>query len=148
VSFHRHLSDKTVYLRYFSPVSLAWRTAAKRLAGELCDDPDHHLTFVIERRAAGSGLRSLIGVGRLVMSATHTAAEFSVTIRDDFQGMGLGGALLDALIEAARAEGLHTLRASVLPENRRMLDLCRTRAFRVVSPGVGGPVEVLLDLRA
>ena len=148
IAFHRHLSDKTVFYRYFSPVSLEWRTAATRLADDLCNDAEHRLTLVVERRAAGSGVRTLVGIGRLVIAGEPRSAELAMTIRDDFQGMGLGAALLDALIGAARGLGLGSITAIVLAENRRMLELCKSRHFRSTFPQPGGPASLRLDLSA
>jgi len=148
LSFHRLISDSTVYMRYFSPVSLAWRIAAPRIADDLANNPARHLILVVERRAPASGVRAIVGVGRLVMLDTsRETAEFALTIRDDFQGMGLGAALLEALIETARTEGLHRLVASVLWENHRMLQLCRELGFQGLAHEPGAPVELALDLR-
>lgn len=147
IAFHRSLSDKTVYLRYFSPVSLDWRTCPAHLAEELCEDPEHHCTLVIERRAGGSGLRHLIGVGRLVIAKNdETTADFAMAIRDDFQGMGLGTALLGALIEQARQAGLRAVTAEILAENRSMLEICRRFGFDLQFSGGTDPVEARLDL--
>lgn len=52
-------------------------------------------------------------------------AEFAVTVIDEFQGQGLGTALLTALIEAARSNQLHSLRGYILPGNRLMLQMCK-----------------------
>ncbi len=147
IAFHRSLSNKTVYLRYFSPVSVQWRTSPKRLAEELYADPEHHCTLVIERRAGGSGLRHLIGVGRLVVPNTAPdTADFAMAIRDDFQGMGLGTALLGALIEQARQAGLRAITAEILAENRSMLEICRRFGFELAFSGGGDPVEARLEL--
>ena len=43
--------------------------------------------------------------------------EFSVYVRRDYRGRGAGRAVLIALIEAARAAGLHKLTSRVFPEN-------------------------------
>jgi phosphinothricin acetyltransferase len=43
--------------------------------------------------------------------------EFSVYVRRDYRGRGAGRAVLAALIEAAKAAGLHKLTSRVFPEN-------------------------------
>lgn len=147
ISFHRSLSNKTVCLRYFSPVSVEWRTCPQRLAEELCRDAERQCTLVIERRAAGSGLRDLIGVGRLVIDAEGRTADFALAIRDDYQGMGLGTALMEALIGTARERGMSALTAEILPENRRMLNLCRDFGFELAYAIGSDPVKARLALR-
>ena len=53
-------------------------------------------------------------------------AEFALTVIDEFQGQGIGRALLTRLIQTARDNGLSTLRGHVLSGNRIMLSLCRS----------------------
>ena len=48
------------------------------------------------------------------------------------QGRGVGGALLDAVIEHAEAEGIWTLEAGIFPENKASVRLHLGRGFRLV----------------
>jgi GNAT superfamily N-acetyltransferase len=50
-------------------------------------------------------------------------AELALTVRDGYQGAGLGHLLLEALVRRAREDGLKRLRATVLLRNRPMLRL-------------------------
>ena len=61
--------------------------------------------------------------------------EFSVYVRRDYRGRGAGRAMLGALIEAAKAVGLHKLTSRVFPENAasRALVKVSIRWFRRVS---------------
>jgi L-amino acid N-acyltransferase YncA len=59
-------------------------------------------------------------------------AEHSVYVDPDSQGRGIGRILLDALIEAAEADGIWTLQSGVFPENTASLALHETAGFRVV----------------
>ena len=54
--------------------------------------------------------------------------EFSVYVRRDYRGRGVGRAVLSALIEAAAAGGMHKLLSRVFPENL---------ASRVLLKGLG-----------
>ncbi len=149
VSFHRNLSDTSVYMRYFSPVNLTWRTGAARMSDDLINDPEHHLTLIVERCSADRGGHAIIGIGRLVIpDAGHTTAELAMTIRDEFQGMGIGSALLDALIDTARTAGLHVITATVLAQNRSMLQLCRDHGFKTTTAGTGDTIQLSFDLHS
>lgn len=65
-----------------------------------------------------------IGVARFVRDLDHpTAAEAAVTVPDDWQGRGVGTALLNVLAERARTEGIDRFTALLLAENRDMLDM-------------------------
>jgi L-amino acid N-acyltransferase YncA len=50
-------------------------------------------------------------------------AELALTVRDGYQGAGLGHLLLEALVQRAREDGLKRLRAIVLLDNKPMLRL-------------------------
>jgi phosphinothricin acetyltransferase len=59
-------------------------------------------------------------------------AEDSVYVASWAQGRGVGGALLDELIERSEATGIWTLQAGIFPENKASLRLHLGRGFRLV----------------
>ena len=59
-------------------------------------------------------------------------AEFSVYVRRDYRGRGAGRAVLDALIEAAKAAGLHKLTSRVFPENTASRALLKGLGFEEI----------------
>ncbi len=58
--------------------------------------------------------------------------EHSVYVDDAHQGQGVGGRLLQALIERADAIGVWTIQSSIFPENEASLRLHQAAGFRVV----------------
>jgi acetyltransferase len=69
-------------------------------------------------------------------------------IRSDLKGQGLGTALTQVLIDYARAQGIGELVATVLHENRTMLDLAERQGFTLVrEANDSGSVELRLRLR-
>jgi L-amino acid N-acyltransferase YncA len=58
--------------------------------------------------------------------------EESVYVAERARGLGVGRALLEALLASARAGGLWTLQAAVFPENEASLALHRSLGFREV----------------
>ena len=80
--------------------------------------------------------------------------EESVYVAERARGRGVGRALLEAVIESARAGGLWTLQAGIFPDNEPSLELHRRAGFREVGvrerigqlDGVWRDV-VLLELR-
>lgn len=59
-------------------------------------------------------------------------AEVSVYVRESFRGLGMGRALLDALIECSEQHGLWTLQAGIIVENVASLVLHERCGFREV----------------
>jgi len=67
-----------------------------------------------------------IGVARLARDADDPAtAEVAFAVVDDWQGKGVGTALLKELAADARAAGIRHLRASILAENKASLALMK-----------------------
>jgi L-amino acid N-acyltransferase YncA len=58
--------------------------------------------------------------------------ENSVYVARQARGLGIGRALLDALIAGADGAGIWTIQTSIFPENRASLALHESCAFRVV----------------
>jgi RimJ/RimL family protein N-acetyltransferase len=69
---------------------------------------------------AESGEETIIAGGRYI-STTPGQAEVAFVVVDDYQGQGIGSALLRHLIAMARSTGLNQLNAEVLPDNTSML---------------------------
>jgi GNAT superfamily N-acetyltransferase len=82
---------------------------------------------------------AVVGVGRFVFTAPGEA-ELAITIGDCWQRQGLGAAMLDRLIAAARARGVVRLTGEALAANRGIAALLASRGFRR-GPSAGVTVE-------
>ena len=81
-------------------------------------------------------------VGHAMYVVTEpTRAEVAFTIAPEYQSQGLGTLLLGQLAEAAAAVGITTFEATMLSENRRMLEVLRASGFPVVAHYDWGNVE-------
>ena len=72
---------------------------------------------------------TLIGVARYARDKKGDAAEFAIVVADAWQGRGVGGQLLEALIAAAQAGGVTRLYGDILATNQRMLAFVRRHGF-------------------
>jgi ribosomal protein S18 acetylase RimI-like enzyme len=88
------------------------------------------------------GENAIIGAGRYIVTQPGTA-ELAFAVIDEYQGHGIGTALLKHLVTIARESGVRKLIAEVLPENTAML--ATFRKFGFVSSLRGGSVHVVLD---
>ena len=59
--------------------------------------------------------------GRLYIDSASRRAEYGTLVRSDLQGIGLGGAILEALIESGRQRGLLEIWGMVSNRNQAML---------------------------
>jgi len=86
------------------------RLPAPMLAALANVDGDHHVAWL-----AGAGGRA-VGVARYVVVAP-AVVEIALEVADDYQGLGVGTLLVDALTTHAVARGIRRVRATLLPEN-------------------------------
>jgi len=126
--FHQHLSERSVYMRYFQSLNLSQRTHHDRLIRVAHVDYSREMALVMEHEKA-DGTPEILAIGRLSVVGDSGDAEFSMLIRDDFQRSGIGTKLLSELVAIARAEGMQRVIAEILPENRGMQRVCEKVGF-------------------
>ena len=71
----------------------------------------------------------IVAVGRYAPNPDGRSAEFALAVGDDWQGKGIGQALLERLVAAARAAGYQALVGNILEANRGMLELAAHLGF-------------------
>ena len=119
VAFHKTLSDRSVYLRYFGIVSLEERIMHERLRRVCFIDYDREIALVADLKNR-DGTHQILGVGRLIKEHGTDEAEFAVLISDPWQGKGLGSELLKLLVQIGRKEGLQRIIGHISAENTTM----------------------------
>lgn len=129
VEFHKTLSDRSVYNRYFVPLKLSERIAHERLVRVCFSDYDRDIPLVTEYRRDPGAPAEIIGIGRLSKEHLLNEGEFALIISDAWQGRGLGRQLLELLIQVAREERLSRLFGHILVGNREMQHVCRKLGF-------------------
>lgn len=149
VEFHGRLSDRTVYMRYFCPMSLDQRTAHERLSHICLTDPGRELVLVADYAEPGTEKHHILGVGRLLKLPIEGEAEVTILVSDDHQSKGLGTQLVMVLLQAAREQKLRRINAEILRDNlaiQRMLKKLGLRVhFRLGSEP--GSVQAFVDLQ-
>jgi acetyltransferase len=95
------------------------------------------MTLVAEDRTG-----AFLGVAQLCSDPEGETAEFALMVRSDHQRRGLGGLLLQALLNYAHARGLATIWGATRRDNAEMIELARSLGFQLY-PG-GDPAEARL----
>ncbi|MBE9169589.1 bifunctional acetate--CoA ligase family protein/GNAT family N-acetyltransferase [Pleurocapsales cyanobacterium LEGE 06147] len=131
VQFHKTLSERSIYFRYFHLMKLSHRVAHERLIRSCFIDYDREMVLVAERKNSETGNNEILAVGRLSKLHGFNEAEFAMVISDFYQHQGLGTELLRRLVQIGRDEGLARISADILPENRAMQQVCQKIGFRL-----------------
>jgi len=130
VKFHKTLSDRSVYLRYFGILSLEKRIMHERLRRVCFIDYDREMALVVDLRNR-DGSHRILGVGRLIKEHAKNEAEFAILISDAWQGKGLGSELLKLLVQIGRKERLQRIVGHISPENATMKRVSEEVGFRL-----------------
>jgi acetyltransferase len=126
--FHTSLSERTVTMRYLSPLVLSKRVNHERLARMTHNDYDREIALVVEGELNGE--KAIFGVARLSkLHGTDEEARFTMLISDAYQGCGLGRELLDRILRIGRKEKIKRILALMSPENDAMEKLCKAAGF-------------------
>jgi RimJ/RimL family protein N-acetyltransferase len=136
----RRLSPSSRYRRFLTAKEHLTESELTRLTE--VDHRDHEALVVTDDE------RNLVGVARYIrLDERPAAAEVAVTVVDEWQGRGIGTALLTRLIERAEEAGIETFVASCLATNKDMIVLFRELGQSVRRTGLGaGVLELEIEL--
>ena len=137
---HGRLSERSIELRFFGPLKELSDEMAVYLARAA--DADRFALAALEP----DGREEIIAVVRYAREAGTERAEYAAVVEDRWQGLGLGLAMTDRLIEVASERGVRCLYALVTPENARMLRLLRDLGLPTRVSRDGGAKRVEIDL--
>ncbi|ATZ12378.1 bifunctional acetate--CoA ligase family protein/GNAT family N-acetyltransferase [Erwinia amylovora] len=140
--FIARVTKEDLFYRYFSEIN---EFTHDDLANMTQIDYDREMAIVAVRQR--NGLDEIIGVTRAISDADNTDAEFSVLVRSDLKGLGLGRRLLEKMIVYTRQHGLQQLNGITMPGNQGMISLARKLGFNIDIQLEDGIVGLTLPLR-
>ena len=134
----KNLSEESKRFRFFYII----KDITHEMLVRFCNiDYDREMAIIAEYTDP-NGKKRNVGVGRLIMDPSRKRGEFAVVVADDFQGKGLGTKLVDMLIQIAYEKGLDSIYGVVMPENTKMIELCKKLGFDIRYT----PEEVIVEL--
>ncbi|GIL27521.1 bifunctional acetate--CoA ligase family protein/GNAT family N-acetyltransferase [Actinocatenispora comari] len=136
VAMHSRFSERTRYLRYFSPYPRIPERDLRRFT-----TVDHHDREAFVAELGGE----LIAVGRYERIDADEA-EVAFVVEDAHQGRGLGSVLLEHLTAAAGQEHIARFVAEVLPENGTMLRVFSDAGYTVDRSYADGVVHLTFEI--
>jgi acetyltransferase len=144
--FHETLSDRSVYMRYFSSLSLSSRVAHERLVRICFVDYDRVMALVVDHKHKATGQHRILGIGRLIKLHAKNEAEVAILVSDQCQKQGLGLELLRRAVQIARDEKLTSVFAEMLRDNFTVQSIFKKVGFRLRLLADPSSISAVLDL--
>ena len=129
-AFHARLSEESIRFRYFHhKAALTQRDLA--LLAQI--NYDRQMAFIAEReveaQSGESPQREMLGVVRVWNDPDNIRTEFSVIIRDDMQGEGIGSLLMEKMLRYCRSLGTLEMVGKIMIDNHPMRALMKHLGF-------------------
>lgn len=141
--FISKLTPQDIRFRFFGLVKELPHSQMARLTQI---DYDREMAFIATVKTEEHGAETL-GVVRIFTDPDNEQAEFSIVVRSDLKGTGLGRELLIKMIKYCRSRGTQAMVGQVLSENRRMLHFVESLGFKNMGHVENDIVEVQLQLQ-
>jgi len=125
IEFLQSLDPEQIRLRFFHVIRHFTHEMAARMSQI---DYDREIAFVAVDDSGGSS--RIIGTSHLVADADGREGEYSILVRRNMTGKGLGRHLMQLLLDYAANHGIGTVYGEVLAENAEMLGLAAKLGFR------------------
>lgn len=140
-TFVRDLSVRSKRFRYFSTLQ-----ELPRYELALITQIDYGRELTLVATLLHDGQTVMIGEAHYSTLIDGQTCEFAVVIADDQAGKGLGTQLMRGLMDAAREQGLLSIRGLVMADNEPMLALMESLDFIVYLTDDESEVEVARNL--
>ncbi len=136
---YAHLSPRTRYLRFLSPIP----TLPDSVLRLLLDVDQERRMALVAQQADGPG--EVVGLGSFG-AVDDDSAEVGLVVRDDWQRQGVGTELAARVLQAAEDRGFHRFIALMSSDNEPMRKILRRIAV-VISAKLSGRVSELVFIR-
>jgi len=125
-SFHSQLSEASIRFRYFHNKSdLSQRDLS--LLSHI--NYDRQMAFIAEHQLE-DGSKQMLGVVRVWNDPDNIRTEFSIIVRDDMAGQGLGSLLMSKMINYCKSVGTLEMIGKIMVDNYPMRALMKHLGFR------------------
>ncbi len=136
------LSRKSVRYRYFTHTKTFPHKDVQQVTNI---DYENDLAIVGVVPGPG-GEEEIVAIAQYFLSPDSQSAEVAFIVQDEWQKKGMGSFLLDYLTATARERGVQQFYATVLPDNKAMLQIFYNSGYRVQTEYDGEAYHIRYDI--
>ncbi len=145
VAIFEHMSSESRYKRYNQTLDEVEAERVWEVARGISEGIGRGQEGLIAFVETAEGAEMAVGAARLVETGPGVA-EVAISLRDDFQGLGMGTKLMRLLALEAKERGYGRLTASIRADNPAIWQVFKRLPFTVTREAEGSYAEVLIDL--
>ena len=143
-NFFYSLQEKTIYMRFFYKM----RTFSHEVVQRQWSSVDYRKNMSIIGLVQHGGHKEIVAIGSYAQES-EDRAEVAFVVREDFQGMGIAGYLLNVLAKIAKENQYNSFCATVLRENAAMIRVFKKNFPNAeVSMNSGSDLLIVMDFNA
>jgi acyl-CoA hydrolase len=139
-NFFYSLQEDTIYSRFFYKMRIFSHEVVQRQWASV----DYRKNMSIIGLVQTGGRKEIMAIGSYAEESKHVA-EVAFVVREDFQGAGIAGYLLEVLEGIARENDYRRFSATVLRENAAMIRVFKKRYPNAKTNFAAGDLSILMD---
>jgi GNAT superfamily N-acetyltransferase len=136
------LSTKSVERRFFTYTKTFPHKDIQKLT-----NVDYVKDIAIVGVVPGPAGEEIVAIAQYFLDPNTKVAEVAFIVQDEWQDKGMGSLMLNYLTSVARKRGVNGFRATVLPENKAMLNMFYNSGFKVKTEFDGDAYQITYDIR-
>ena len=136
------LSSKSVKKRFFTHTKTFPHKDIQKLT-----NVDYLKDLAVVGVVPGPNGEEVVAIAQYFMDPKTQCAEVAFIVQDEWQDKGMGGILLAYLTQVAVKRGVKGFFASVMPENKAMLNMFYNSGYKVKSEFDGDAYQITYDIR-
>lgn len=107
---------------------------------------DYHDTFAFVAEVLREPDRAIVATGKYYRLPDRHSAEVLFVVEDDYQGRGLGSAILEQLSNVARENGIDTFEADTIAGDKRAAGIFKSYGFNITGEIQAGVFRVVFPI--
>jgi acetyltransferase len=119
-----HLSPPSIYFRFLSNLDRLRPEILYHLV-HIDYECEYALTAIVNEK----NREAIVGVCRYVCTFDPHRVELAIVIRDDWQGQGIGRALVERVFAVAKQHGITTIELHIDPQNESSINLFTSMGY-------------------
>lgn len=139
VAFFGKLSPQSVYLRFLNKIRALPQAMLYRFT-----HIDYSSEFALIGIVNEAGKDAIVAIARYAYSPEDNVTDLAVAVRDDWQSLGIGKALLKKVVDIGKENGIYRFEGMIHPENKTIMRILLDLGYKLKYSPESYQVDILV----